>query len=283
MRPAAGDAVRLRFGTSGIPRSTRKPGTDHGIRRARELGLDCLEMAWVNGVRMGEAAAQRIAEAARETGLELTAHGPYYVNLCGSAEVVQRSLDRLLHTARMAERCGAGSFCFHAGFYQKLDPAEADRQVRAGLARITAQLRREGVRVDVRPELTGKPTQVGSLEEILAWSATIEGVRPCVDFSHQYARHGGAFNTYREFGETLERIRDRLGCSALERLHVHIAGIEFGPRGERRHLPLRQSRFRYRELLRALKDCRVSGWVVCESPAMEDDALLLQRAYRRLR
>ena len=273
----------LRFGTSGIPRSTPRPGTDHGIRRARELGLDCLEMAWVNGVRMGEAAAARIAEAARASGLELTAHGPYFVNLCGSAEVVQRSLERLLHTGRMAERCGARSFCFHAGFYLGRDPAEADRLVRGGLASVTAQLRREGVRVDVRPELTGKPTQVGSLDEILAWSEAIEGVRPCVDFSHQYARHGGAYNTYDEFGETLERIRGRLGNTALERLHVHIAGIEYGPRGERRHVPLRSSRFRYRELLRALKDCRVSGWVVCESPAMEDDALLLQRAYRRLR
>ncbi len=273
----------LRFGTSGIPRTTPRPGTPHGIRRARELGLDCLEMAWVNGVRMGDEAADRIAAAARETGLELTAHGPYYVNLCGEADVVQRSLERLLHTARMAERCGARSFCFHAGFYQQLAPDQADRMVRAGLSSITSRLRREGVSVDVRPELTGKPSQVGSLDEILGWSESIEGVRPCVDFSHQYARHGGAFNTYREFGEILERIRDRLGRGALERLHVHIAGIEFGPRGERRHLPLRESKFRYRELLRALKDCRVSGWVVCESPAMEDDAVLLQRCYRRLR
>jgi deoxyribonuclease-4 len=135
----------------------------------------------------------------------------------------------------------------------------------------------------VRPELTGKPTQAGSLDEILAWSETVDGVRPCVDFAHQYARHGGAFNTYREFGETLERIRTRLGPPALERLHIHMGGIEFGPRGERRHVPLRTSRFRYRELLRALKDCRVSGWVVCESPAMEDDALLLQRTYRWMR
>jgi len=273
----------LRFGTSGIPRSTRRPGTDHGIRRARELGLECLEMAWVNGVRMGDDMARRIADAARETGLELTAHGPYYINLCGAAEIVARSLDRLLHTARTAERCGAKSFCFHAGFYQTRSPEEADRMVRRGLTAVATRLRREGVRVDVRPELTGKPTQVGSLEEILGWSEAIEGVRPCVDFSHQYARHGGAFNTYREFGETLERIRARLGRAALDRLHVHIAGIEYGPRGERRHLPLRDSRFRYRELLRALKDCRVSGWVVCESPAMEDDALLLQRCYRRLR
>ncbi len=275
--------MTLRFGTSGVPRTSPRPGTDHGIRRARELGLDCLEMAWVNGVRMGEQAAERIAAAARETGLELTAHGPYYINLCGEADVVGRSLDRLLHTARMAERCGARSFCFHAGFYQRRPPAEADRMVRAGLAAVTAQLRREGVQVDVRPELTGKPTQVGSLDEILGWSESIEGVRPCVDFSHQYARHGGAFNSYREFGETIERVGARLGRGALERLHVHIAGIEYGPRGERRHLPLRESGFRYRELLRALKDCRVSGWVVCESPAMEDDALHLQRCYRRMR
>lgn len=273
----------LRFGTSGIPLSTSRPGTHHGIRRAHELGLDCLEMAWVNGVKMGEAAADRIAEAARETGLALTAHGPYYVNLCGAADVIERSVARLLHTARLARRCGAASFCFHAGFYQTLAPAEADRRVREGLSAITTRLRREGVSVDVRPELTGKASQVGSLDEILGWSESIEGVRPCVDFSHQFARHGGAFNTYREFGETLERIGDRLGRGALDRLHIHIAGIEYGPKGERRHLPLRESPFRYRELLRALKDCRVSGWVVCESPAMEDDALHLKRVYRRLR
>jgi deoxyribonuclease-4 len=48
------------------------------------------------------------------------------------------------------------------------------------------------------------------------------------------------------------------------------------------HVPLRRSKFRYRELLRALRDLRVSGWVVCESPAREEDALLLQRTYRRL-
>ena len=54
-------------------------------------------------------------------------------------------------------------------------------------------------------------------------------------------------------------------------------------RGERRHEPLRETKFRWRELLRALKDMRVGGWVVCESPSMEDDAVLLQRAFKRLK
>ena len=108
-------------------------------------------------------------------------------------------------------------------------------------------------------------------------------MQPCVDFSHRYARAIGKHNTYEEFAATLAAIEDALGRGALERLHVHISGIQFGPKGERRHEPLRETAFRWKELLRALKDMKVSGWVVCESPEMEDDALLLQKTYRRLK
>ena len=273
----------LRFGTSGIPLSSPRPSTVHGIRRVRELGLDHLEMAWVNGVRMSDASADAIAAAAREHDVTLTAHAPYYVNLCGEPEIVARSRARLEEAGRLGVRCGAQSFCFHAGFYGKLDAAEAGRRVRAELEQVTATLRRKQLAIDVRAELTGKATQVGSLEEVLEWSAAVPGVLPCVDFSHRYARDLGQHNRYEDFAATLVAIEARLGRPALERLHVHIAGIEYGPRGERRHEPLRRTKFRWRELLRALKDMRVGGWVVCESPEMEDDAVRLQKAYRRMR
>ncbi|MBI1799046.1 MAG: TIM barrel protein [Candidatus Eisenbacteria bacterium] len=273
----------LRFGTSGIPLTSARPATEHGIRRARELGLDCLEMAWVNGVRMKPESADRIAAAAREHRLELTAHAPYYVNLCGADDVRERSLDRLENAGALASRCGAHSFCFHAGFYGKLTEAEAQRRVLDGLRQVTARLRSRGITVDVRPELTGRVSQLGSLEHLLDWCTAVPGVRPCIDFSHHYARLQGEPNRYEAFRAVLGAVRSRLGDAALERLHVHVSGIEFGPRGERRHLPLRESAFRYRELLRALKDENVSGWVVSESPEMEDDALRLQRAFRRLR
>ncbi|MCC6349146.1 MAG: TIM barrel protein [Candidatus Eisenbacteria bacterium] len=273
----------LRFGTSGIPRSSVRPGTVAGIARARELGLDHLEMAWVNGVRMSDESADRIAEASRTHDVSLTAHAPYYVNLCGEPEVVERSLARLIETGRLGSRCGARSYCFHAGFYGKLGEREAGTRVRRGLRAVTAALRRLDARIDVRTELTGKASQAGSLDEVLAWSAAVPGVQPCVDFSHQYARGLGKHNHYDDFAATLVSIGERLGRAALERLHVHISGIQYGPKGERRHEPLRETSFRWRELLRALKDLRVSGWVVSESPAMEDDALLLQKTYRRLK
>jgi len=273
----------LRFGTSGIPLTSERPNTVWGIRRARELGLDHLEMAWVNGVRMNDATADAIAAAAREHDVTLTAHAPFYVNLCGAPEIVARSRARLEDAGRLGARCGAQSFCFHAGFYGTLDAAEAARRVQAELERVMTTLRLYRHAIDVRAELTGKASQVGSLDEVLEWSVAVPGVLPCVDFSHRYARDLGKHNRYEDFAATLAAIEARLGRPALDRLHVHISGIEFGPRGERRHQPLRETKFRWRELLRALKDMRVGGWVVCESPEMEDDAVRLQQAYRRLR
>jgi deoxyribonuclease-4 len=274
--------VSLRFGTSGIPLSTRRPGTVHGLRRARELGLECFELAWGNGVRMSGSTADRIAEVSVECGLELTAHAPYYVNFCGAEDVVERSMARMIDTGVQAARCGAASLCFHPGWYGELAPSVARRRVAARLRRLARSLREQEVAIDLRPETTGRTSQVGTLDEILAWSQTIAGVRPCLDFSHLYARQQGAFNRHEDFVRLLQQVSARLGRQALSRLHVHVSGIEFGPGGERRHVPLLKSKFRWRDLLRALHDVRASGWVICETPAMEEDALRLQRFYRRI-
>ncbi len=68
-------AVSLRFGTSGIPLTTRRPGTEHGIRRAREPGPECLEMAWGNG-RDARASGWVVAEtpAMEKDALRLRRH-----------------------------------------------------------------------------------------------------------------------------------------------------------------------------------------------------------------
>jgi deoxyribonuclease-4 len=268
-----------RFGTSGIPRSSARPATQDGIRRAAELGLTCLEMAWGNGVRMKPETADAIARTAEETGLELTAHAPYFVNLCGDPETTARSVNRLIETGVLAARCGARSFCFHPGFLGGQDAHHARVRVWRALLEVTRALREQEVGIDVRPELTGRASQVGAFEETLMWCEMIPEVHPCIDFSHHYARLQGAPNRFEDFMAMLDTIEARLGSEALERLHVHVGGIEFGPAGERRHLPLRESEFRYDELLRALKTRGVRGWVVCESPALEDDAMHLQSTW----
>ena len=127
----------------------------------------------------------------------------------------------------------------------------------------------------------GKPSQFGNIEEILGLSAKMDGVAPCIDFAHWHARSRD-FNSYPEFASILEQIREKLDQSALNNMHIHISGIAYGKKGEIRHLNLKESDFKYMELLRALKDFSVKGLVICESPNREEDAMLLKANYQGL-
>src|SRR5512137_809196 len=92
----------------------------------------------------------------------------------------------------------------------------------------------------------------------------------------------GSFNSYKDFSAALKLVKDGLGARGLKSLHIHLSGIDYGPKGEKKHLPLKQADLKYKELFKALIDIRASGRILCESPLMEADALLMQKTYRRL-
>ena len=143
------------------------------------------------------------------------------------------------------------------------------------------QLRQENNRVWIRPEVMGKGSQFGTVEEVLNLCAELEGLAPCLDFAHWHARTG-AFNSYQEFVSILLQVKEQLGRAALDDMHIHFSGISYGEKGERKHLDLKESDLQYVELLKALADYEVKGLVICESPSLEGDALLLQETYNTL-
>jgi len=269
----------LLFGTGGTPHSSKTNTTIDGIGRIAELGLGCMEVEFVQGVKMGEAGARLVAEVAARKGVKLSAHAPYFINLnAHEPEKIRASQDRIIQTARIALLCGAESIVFHAAFYLGDTPEETYSNVRKSLEEVIRQLKRENNRVWIRPEVMGKPSQFGTLEEVLDLCTELEGVAPCIDFTHWHARTG-AFNSYSEFVSILKRVRERLGRAALDNMHIHVSGIAYGQRGEINHLNLQESDFQYAELLQALKDYDVQGIVICESHNLEEDALLLQETY----
>jgi deoxyribonuclease-4 len=273
---------KLLFGTGGTPHSSKTPSTIDGIRRIAELGLGCMEMEFVRGVKMGEAAARLVAETAAKEGVRLSAHAPYFINLnAREPEKITASQGRILQTARIAAICGAESIIFHAAYYLGDPPEKTYVTVKKYLAEVMSQLRRENNRVWVRPEVMGKPSEFGTVDEILSLCAELEGVGIGMDFAHWHARSGG-FNSYAEFASVLQQIKQRLGETALNNMHIHVSGIAYGKKGERKHLNLSESDLKYTELLKALKDFGAKGIVICESPSLEEDALLLQETYHRL-
>ena len=272
----------LLFGTAGIPHSAKTASTIDGIKRIAELGLGCMEIEFVQGVRMGEAGARLVAETAQSEGVKLSAHGPYYINLnAREPEKVAASQERILQTARIGAICGAESIVFHAAFYLGDPPEKAYQAVKKHLGEIMNRLKKENNRVWVRPEVMGKPSQFGTIEEILNLCTELEGVNIGMDFAHWHARTGKS-NSYPEFAAILEQIKQGLGNQALEDMHIHVSGIAYGKKGEQKHLNLKDSDLHYIELLQALKDYGAKGLVICESPNLEEDALLLQESYKGL-
>jgi deoxyribonuclease-4 len=273
----------LLFGTGGVPVSAKSRSTEAGIERIAELGLGCMEVEFVQGVKMSPQAAASVGELAARKKVVLTAHGPYFINLNAvEPQKVHMSKERILQTARIAALFGARSITFHAAFYLKSSPAETYAVVKKHLQEVMNILRKEGNKVTISPEVTGKPSQFGTLEELLQLSSEIEGVALCIDFSHWHARTGKA-NSYQEFLGILDQIERKLGRRALDNMHIHLSGIAYGKKGEIKHLMLPDSDLQYAELLKALKERKAKGVVICESmPYLENDALLLQQTYRAL-
>ncbi len=274
--------AELLFGTGGAPHSARLPSTTSGIERIAELGLGCMEVEFVQGVKMSEEGAMAVAETAAKMRVKLSAHAPYFMNLnAHEPEKIKASQTRLLQTARIASLCQAESIVFHAAFYLGDPPDKAYSTVKKSLGEIMNQLKQENNRVWIRPEIAGKASQFGTVEEVLNLSAELEGVAPCIDFAHWHARVG-EFNSYSEFTSVLLQIKERLGRAALDDMHIHVSGIAYGKKGEIKHLNLKESDFQYVELLKALRDYDIKGIVICESPDLEEDALLLQATYNTL-
>jgi len=128
-------------------------------------------------------------------------------------------------------------------------PAEIVYQlIKAALVKITTDLRKAKIDIRLTPELTGKPSQFGSLDELLRLAKEIKGLGLCIDFSHLHARSGGRYNSYTEFSRVLKTVRESLGKDALHNLHIHISGIKYTAKGEREHLDLTDSDLKYQDL-----------------------------------
>ena len=264
--------MKLRFGTGGGPSSAKSRSTEDGIKEINRLGLNCMELEFVQNVFLKKGKAKVIKRFAEEEDVVLTCHGSYYINLNSKEPAkIEASKKRILDAARIADAAGAKSITFHPGFYQGMDKDKVYATIKKGLKEIKAIMKKEKLKIQLRPETTGKPTQFGSIEELTKLAKEL-GIGVCVDFAHLHARTG-KMNTKKEFHDVLTLLDKELDC--LKDMHIHMAGIAYGEKGEKHHLLLEESDLNWKDLLKTWKEFKIGGVVVCESPIMEKDALLM--------
>ena len=278
-------ALSFQFGTVGSPIGTpKKPGGSVGaIEFSKSIGLNTLELGWVQSVRVTEATCALIKEKAAEQDVSLSVHAPYFINLNATEEEWSKSRKRLMDAAHYGNLAGATDIIFHPGSYFGNPPKDVLKVAIPRLKDCAKELRKAKNPVTLRPETMGKSAMLGSLEDTLEMSKAIKGVQPCLDFAHLHARPGdGTVNSVKEWTQMLEAYQAALGKDALKSLHIHLSGIEYGPKGEKNHLALGESDLKINFLFQVLKEFGCGGRILCESPIMEADAENMKKAWMKI-
>ena len=250
------------------PAGSEGKGNLEGVKKVARMGLDCMEVEFTYGVRMSLDEAKRIGELARAKGIVLSVHAPYYINLASDEEEkVIASKQRILASCERAHALSAQNVVFHPGFYQKKTAAKTYDLIKKEILSIRDEISKKQWNVTLCPEVTGKPSQFGSLEEILKLMKDT-GCGITVDFSHLYARQQGQI----DYAGVLKVLP--------KKFHAHFSGIEFGQKGERRHMVTKKKFFE--PLANQLLDRKLDITLINESPQPYKDAAMMKRVLKKL-
>jgi len=234
-----------------------------GVQKCAAMDLDCMEVEFTYGVRMNPKTAKEVGTLARERGILLSVHAPYYINLASQEkEKLAASKKRILESCQRAHAMGARNVTFHAGFYQTRTAEQTYGRIKKAIAGLQRQIERRRWQVQLCPEITGKPSQFGSLEELLRLKQDT-GCGITVDFSHLYARHQGDL----DYGRVLKKLP--------ETFHAHFSGIEYGPKGEKKHV--RTTKKFFEPLARELVKRNPDITIISESPKPYEDAVMMKK------
>lgn len=266
--------AKVWLGPAGIPKFAGKAkDTADGVRVVRELGLNAMEVEFVQGVKMGQEAAAKVQEAAEQYGVKLSVHAPYFINLCSEEEAkVEASKKRLWDSIDRAYRMGAWIVVVHAAYYGGLGPHRCYEKVKKGLNEIIERMDDEGVRgVLIGVEVTARNNQFGSVEEAFSLARELELVRPVIDWGHLYARNNGAIN----YGAILDMWQEAFGG---EHMHTHFTSVKYrNGRYVDEHEPISTNAPPFEPLAKELGGRDLSITLICESPLLDQDALLMKK------
>ena len=243
-------------------------GNLKGVQKVAEMGLDCMEVAFTYGVRMDLETAEAVGILAKEKGIVLSVHAPYYINLASNEkDKFDASRKRIMDSCERAHAMGARTVVFHAGFYQKRTAGQTYKLIEKAVSGMQQRILCKGWQVELCPEITGKPSQFGSLAELVRLKQRI-GCGITVDFSHLFARQRGEI----DYAKILKKLP--------KKFHAHFSGIEYGEKGERKHI--RTTKKFFEPLARALIKRQVDITLISESPKPYEDAMMMKKMIMKL-
>jgi deoxyribonuclease-4 len=231
---------KVLFGPAGYP-SEARGNVKRVFQILTEAGIDALEYAAVHGLKTKEDKAKTIGELARDSGITMSMHAAYYISLASKTpRIRETSKERLVKALRFAPLMSVKRIVFHPGYLGGLSKDEAHVVIRDALRRVWETAGYQGGGAVLAPEIAGKLSAYGSIDQIIQLCQDVDGCIPTIDWAHLYARSQGEINDKQSYLKVLTRFEDDLGELFVNNMHFHISGITFTEKGEAAHRSLGQ-------------------------------------------
>lgn len=279
------------FGPAGNSESFTKMGYKSSLQVPEyldKMGLDAFEYQCGRGVNIGAEKARELGILAKEKGITLSLHAPYYISM-SSVEKEKRlnSVKYILDSAFVVNQMGGNRIVVHTGSCGKISREEALSLAKDTMKISLSALDENGLsHIHICPETMGKINQLGTLDEVLSLCELDERLIPCIDFGHLNARTLGGYNTKEQFEGIFEQIQNRLGTERLKSFHSHFSKIEYTSGGEKRHLTFEDNVYgpNFEPVMEIVAKKNLSPTFICESAGTQaEDALLMKNYYKSLK
>lgn len=278
--------MEIKFGPAGNAQSFAEAGfkaTVDAPRWLHEMGLNAYEYQCGRGVNIGEETARKIAAQAALYDIAMSLHAPYYINLSNrDEERVQKNIGYVLASCQAATWLGADRIVVHTGGVGKQSRTKAFENTKENVRDILNAVEQAGYTTTICLETMGKQSVIGSAEEIFELVALDDRLLPCIDFGHLNARTCGKCSTEEEFTQVLNLMENTIGTERARVFHSHFSHIEYGPKGEVRHLTFADEQYGP-DFAPLAKLIAQRGWTprfICESAGTQaEDAKQMMDMY----
>jgi len=263
----------IRIGQAGIPLSCKGRTNKDGLVYTKEiLDLNSMEVQFVRGLYvMGDEEVQFMKKYSQENDVELHVHAPYYINLADDEEV-EFSFEKILFSARLADKMGAKTVIVHPGYYGDKNERKTLKKIVKNTKKLSNIFRKEKIKTKIGLETMGKQKVFGDLDEIIEVCSSVKGVIPIVDLGHVHARCNGCLKKQEDFKEIFEKLK----TLKLEHYIMHVTGVLYENGNEQYHLPIKKGDMPLAPLIEVILDNNYNVTLISESPLLEHDAVYMR-------
>lgn len=248
-------------------------------------GLDAYEYEAGRGIMASEASLLACGKNAREAGILMSLHAPYFISLSGeNPETRLKSVEYIRKSLRAAELLGADTVVIHCGGTAKMPRSEAFRLMQDTMEKVLCAVGDTPIHLGM--ETMGKVNQLGTLEEVIELCRMDGHLYPVVDFGHLNARYcGGYYTDADSYRRTFGAVAEALGDKKARFMHCHFSKIEYTAAGEKKHLTFADSAYgpAFEPLCEAIARDGLCPRIICESDGtMTEDAAAMKQYLQSL-